>query len=109
MISFKEIKLNAAAASARGELREKAQEFLDSEILRTTEPFVPLLTGALVKSGTIATAVGSGTVKYSTPYAKRQYYTNKGAGRRGKLWFERSKAQNKAAWLAGAEKILKGR
>jgi hypothetical protein len=107
MINFRTIKLNAERINARRENVIAAQKFLDSEILRATAPFVPLRTGTLVKSGTIGTVIGSGKVKYIAPYARRQYYENKGSGLRGKLWFERSKAKNKAAWISSVEEILK--
>ncbi len=40
----------------------RAQRFVDSEVLRTCEPMIPLLTGMLIKSGILGTDIGSGIV-----------------------------------------------
>lgn len=37
-------------------------------------PYTPFLSGALIKSATIGTVIGSGTIKQNTPYARYQYY-----------------------------------
>jgi len=73
-----------------------AQKFLDSEILRLSEPFIPLLTGTLIKSGILGTFVGSGLVQWIAPYAAAQYYmVRKNPSTTGPLrgpeWFERMK------------------
>lgn len=79
------------------------QKTLDSEIVRLCSPYVPVDTHTLQKSGSLATDFGSGEVIYSTPYARRIYYTHKGAEansakpqdpRAGKLWLERMKADH---------------
>lgn len=102
------------AISKRGlETGQKVQKFIDSEVLRQSEPYVPRLTGALINSGPIQTTLGSGLVVYKTPYARRQYYENAGrgkegtagGGRRGKYWFERMKANHLEIILNGAAKI----
>ena len=87
-----------------------AQKFVDSEILRLSEPFIPLRTGMLVKSGILGTDVGSGTVSYIAPYARRQYYSPRKPGSqtgplRGPQWFERMKATHKGAIIAGARRL----
>lgn len=90
-----------------------AQKFLDSEVLRTTSPYVPRRTGTLERSGQLGTVIGSGKVVYNTPYAPAQYYntaqTRDYDPRRGGMWFERSKADHKEEWLNGAAKILGGK
>lgn len=91
----------------------RAQKFLDSEILRTTEPYVPLLTGVLIKSGILGTDIGSGLIQYIAPYAKARYYIPGKVGSqtgplRGYMWFERSKAVNRKNWIAGTKKIAGG-
>lgn len=87
---------------------KNAQKFVDSETLRLCDPYVPMLTGMLKKSGILGTVVGSGVVEYTAPYAKLQYYTNAGRGKqgttkhnshnykclRGKFWLERMKADH---------------
>jgi len=84
----------------------KAQKFVDSECLRRCSPLVPLRSSMLIKSGQLGTVIGSGEIIYSAPYARKQYYENRGNGQRGKLWFERMKADHKAAILNGARKIV---
>lgn len=86
----------------------KAQCFVDSEVLRLSDPFTPRLTGALIKSGTLGTVIGSGEVSYNSPYARRQYYEHSGQGLRGPKWFERMKAAHKDKIMEGAEKIARG-
>ncbi len=88
-----------------------AQKFVDSEVLRYSEPFTPLLTGTLIKSGILGTVIGSGTVSWITPYAKRQYYRGRRPGTqqagplRGRFWFERMKAVRGATIVKGAKKF----
>lgn len=82
-----------------------AQQFIDSEVLRLCDPYVPKDTGALIQSGIINTKIGSGKLCYRTPYARRWYYMPadfQDAPMRGNYWFERMKAQG------GKDKILRG-
>lgn len=90
----------------------KAQKFIDSEVLRLCTPKVPKRDGALISSGLIHTVIGSGTVRYKTPYARRWYYENanfSGAPERGNRWFERMKTQNAQDIKKGAAVILNGK
>ena len=109
------------------ETQGKAQQFLDNEVIRTTDPYVPLDSGKLKQSAISGTKVGSGKVVYNTPYAKYQFYqklmvgkapktlTNKdlqyhsGDSKRGGFWFTRSKADNLDAWLNGVAQVIGGR
>lgn len=50
------------------------QRYIDSEVIRQCEPYVPYDNGALTRSASLATVVGSGQVVYNTPYAHYQYY-----------------------------------
>lgn len=101
------------AMKARG-LEEKGavQKFIDSEVLRLCDPLVPFDQGTLVQSGTINTVLGSGEVKYRTPYARRWYYMPANfqeAPRRGNYWFERMKNEGgKDQILNGARKLAGG-
>lgn len=82
-----------------------AQKFVDSEVLRRCAPYVPLDSAELNRSGTRSTKIGTGTVSYNTPYARRWYYRPakfQGAPKRGNYWFERMKKEG------GAQGILKG-
>lgn len=83
----------------------KVQRFIDSEVLRLCEPYVPRDQGILIDSGVSNTEIGSGVVSYDTPYARRWYYEPaqfQGAPKRGNYWFERMKNEG------GKEKILQG-
>lgn len=90
---------------------EEAQEFVDSEVLRLCDPYVPKNKGVLIESGKLNTKLGSGRVVYRTPYARRWYYTPANfqegeksvpKGKRGNYWFERMKNSG------GKEAILRG-
>lgn len=85
----------------------RVQKFIDTECLRLCAPKVPKDTNALIESGNINTQIGSGKIKYRTPYARRWYYqpaSFTGAPERGNHWFERMKAQYKQQVLAGAKR-----
>ena len=87
-----------------------AQKFVDSEVLRLSEPYTPLRTGMLIKSGTLGTDIGSGTVQWIAPYARAQYYSPRKPGSetgplRGPQWFERGKQVWGQTILAVARRI----
>lgn len=46
---------------------DTAQKFVDGEVLRRCAPMVPFDSGALNRSGTTNTRLGSGEVRYATP------------------------------------------
>lgn len=102
---------------------QRAQKFLDSEVLRRCDPLTPYRNNKLIQSGVLATRIGEGLVQYSSPYARYQYYgkvmigrapktvTNTnlkhvGAPTRGAKWFERMKVKDKNDILKGAGKIV---
>lgn len=91
---------------------DRAQQYVDSEVLRRCDPFVPKDTGELIRSGIRETKLGSGRVVYRTPYARRWYYEParfQGAPKRGNYWFERMKSSSgKKAILRGVAKITGG-
>lgn len=79
----------------------RVQKVIDSEVLRLNDKYVPFDTGALKDSGLSQTQLGSGMVKYFTPYARKHYYIPmQHEGQRCDYWFERMKASG------GKEKIL---
>lgn len=90
----------------------RAQKFVDHEVLRLSEPFTPLLTGTLIRTGTLGTDVGSGTVQWIAPYARKQYYKGRSPGLskegplRGRYWFERMKEVHGPKIIEGAKKII---
>ena len=88
----------------------RAQRFVDSEILRLSEPFTPLLTGTLIKTGILGTDIGSGEVVWIAPYARAQYYSPRQPGSatgplRGPYWFERGKQVWGRSVILGAKRI----
>jgi hypothetical protein len=105
-------------ASAESFLRKRnletggsVQRYIDSTVLRLTEPYVPFRTGALVRSGQVHTVVGSGTIKYVTPYAAKLYYSPQIKFNpsfhplAGAYWFQRMKADRTPEILEGAKRI----
>lgn len=95
----------------------KVQKTIDSEVLRRSDPYVPMDTGALKKSGILGTQIGSGEVVYNAVYADENYYHNAGKGKqgtakgglRGKFWFERMKADHLADILKTAKDAAGGK
>lgn len=112
-----------------------AQKFVDSEVLRRTEPYLPFQSGMLRDSGILGTRIGSGEVAWNAPYARFLYYgkimvgilsrsawaklgerkettgqelTFHGAPKRGAYWFERMKADHGKAIISTAGKIAGG-
>ena len=120
---------NIQQTLARRGLEEqgKAQQFLDNEVIRTTDSYVPHDSGKLKQSAISGTKVGSGKIVYNTSYARYIYYgklmvgkapktlTNvdlqyhSGDSKRGSYFFERSKADNLNAWLDGVANVIGGR
>ena len=94
----------------------KVQKYIDSEVIRLSDKYVPFRTGNLKKSGITGTKTGSGLVVYNAPYAHKQYYHNPGKGKqgmnktkgkkglRGKFWFERMKNAHLDEIIEGAKK-----
>lgn len=119
MIHFTGITFDPNFAQKAEKNFEQAQKYVDREVLRRSDPYVPMDTGALIKSGISGTVLGSGEVDYTAPYAREQYYNNAGRGKqgtskhnshnskclRGKLWFERMKADHKQEILDGLQKF----
>lgn len=107
--------LNVPACVSRFNPRYvKAQKFLDSEVLRSSAKYVPYREGNLMKSGTIGTVVGSGEVKYTASYAKKNYYAldrkfSKAIHPQASAqWFEKAKAADKEYWTGGVNDIVTG-
>lgn len=89
----------------------EAQKIVDGMVLKFSEPYIPLVTGILIKSGILGTVVGTGEVIYTAPYSKKVYYDSqpppRGNGNmRGNYWFERMKADRKDEILKKAQKSM---
>nr|DAT55810.1 MAG TPA: Minor capsid protein [Caudoviricetes sp.] len=69
----------------------KGQRFFTHEVRRLSTPYVPMVSGYLSNDSVTETP---STITYNAPYARRQYYENKGKNRTvhvlaGKRWTER--------------------
>ncbi len=104
---------------------DAAQVFIDNEVLRLSDPYLPMQSGMLKKLGILGTIPGSGEVVWNGPYARYLYYGKVMVGRapkkltdkdltfhggdesppRGAFWFERMKADKKEQILRGAAKV----
>lgn len=73
-----------------------AQKFFSSEVARISDPYVPFRQGPL--KNTVKVAAKS--ITYVQPYARRQWYENKGNGLRGKEWTLR-------AWADRGKEVVK--
>jgi len=85
----------------------KAELFLANTCFKRMSKYVPKDTGALMTTTTIR----AGSVTYEQPYARKQFYTNKGKGRRGKRWDLAMKNNEKhivAKEVENYVKMLKG-
>lgn len=93
---------------------KRAQSWLDNEVLKDSDEYMPFNTGNLRSSGIRGTKIGSGRVEYNAPYAKKTYYGFHMNFRKdkhpkaGPIWFERAKAVNKDKWINGARKLAGG-
>ena len=116
---------NPGFAVTHGMQFNAAQRFVDSEVLRLSEPYIPFQTSMLQKLGILGTVIGSGEAVWRGPYARYLYYgkvmvgrapkkltdialTFHGEPKRGAFWFERMKADHKNAILTGARRIATG-
>lgn len=116
MIDFKGLEMSQQFAAEAAALMLRKQQFVDSECIRLMEPYTPMRTGTKIDIHASGTAIGSGVVQYRSKIARRNYYMNKGTGKggtnakngrglRGKLWFERMKADHAREILKGADKV----
>lgn len=91
----------------------EVQIYIDSECIRRMDKYTKKDTGALIKSATFNTKIGSGKIIQRTPYARLQYYNfnavNNDTGLRGTFWFERMKKDNISDIKKGVERISGGK
>lgn len=85
----------------------KGQQFFTHEVRRLSDPYVPFLSGTLKDTAQELT----NRIEYVQPYARRQYYENRGNGLRGShwtehMWADRGKEiiQSVAAYCGGKTK-----
>ena len=83
----------------------QCQKFFTNEVARLSDPYVPMRTGTLKNS----VRQDVDRIMYVTPYAKPQYYGNRGTGMRGKLWVKRMMADKGRQLLAAVAAMAGGR
>lgn len=105
---------NDAAVKARiSAAIHKAQIRLDQQVITDSNFYCPMKTGTLQKSAIINTVLGSGLVKWRTPYARRQYYGvnldhSKSANPNAcAKWFEAAKARKMEQWRKLVDDTIK--
>lgn len=92
---------------------QKAQKWMDNEVLKDCHDYVPWRTGKLAGSGISGTTIGSGKIVYNAPYAKSCYYAKNRNFSKDKhpqacaQWFEKAKAAKKKDWIKGVNEIIK--
>lgn len=109
------IEINTQQCLNRFDARyQKAQKWLDNEVLKDCAPYVPMRTGNLSESGIRGTTLGSGEIIYNAPYARKMYYginfnfSKEAHPKACAQWFEKAKSEKKDSWIKGANKIVKG-
>lgn len=80
------------------------QKFLTSEIRRLADPYVPFATGMLKNTATVEPT----RLTYIQPYARRQWYENKGNGKRGMMWVPRMWADRGKEIVSSVAKFCGG-
>ena len=85
------------------------QQYVDSEVMRYMEPYMPRLSGNMIKQMIIPTVIGSGEVNVETPYAHARSISARNNGLRGPKFFERMKADHADDILNGAAKLSGGK
>lgn len=93
---------------------QRAQKWLDNEVLKDTAPYVPRVTGELERSGIAGTKIGSGLLLYNKPYARKQYYSDFKHSKQAhpkatRRWFHVSKAVNRQKWIRGTKRLGGGK
>jgi hypothetical protein len=86
----------------------RVQVALGKKALGFCEPYIPLQTGRLIASGSVDE---EGNISWSTPYARKQYYTPREVrtatgSLRGPFWFQRMKEARKQELVAEAQEAL---
>ena len=90
------------------QLIHHTQMYIDSEIIRRSDPRVPFKTGNLKRSGILGTRIGTGVIQYTAPYAKIQYLNGRSNGQRDRKWTRRTWISDGKTILRNAQKIING-
>lgn len=107
MIEFKGLTFSRGFESDSQKKFAGAQERIDGECLRYLPDYTPIAMKRFKNRGKMSQAhkvEKPGVIINTEPTAREEYYTNKGFSGRGKLWFERMKADHKDDILRGLKK-----
>ena len=90
------------------------QAKFDNEVMRLMEPYMQLVTGAMIMSMRLSSTPGDGEIIVNTPYARKVYYSRSPVGRptgslRGPYYFERMKAANRGRRSLTSGRTTSGR
>ena len=104
------VRINDAATMAMRRQIQKdgpAQQFMTNEVARLSDDYVPMRSGDLKNIKIIS----QHQIKYTQPYARRQWYENKGAtgGHRGKEWCNRAMADHREDLVRSVAAFCGGR
>lgn len=83
----------------------KAQKFFTHEVRRISDPYIPRLNGVLKDTAVEKTS----SIEYVQPYARKQFYENKGDGLRGKEWTPRAWADRGDEVVDSVAKLTGGK
>lgn len=89
---------------------KEAQVYLDNEVIKDTDPYVPADSLDLARSALSDSNIGEGKVIYGEGYAGAQYYSKPHKSKdmhpmAQQQWFEESKSVNKKKWIQGVKVI----
>lgn len=95
-------------------LTTKGQSLLDSEVLKSSNMYVPVDSHELERSGVSFTQFGSGQIIWNTPYAAKLYHnpqytfsTDTNPRAQGK-WFEAAKSSDLKSWIKMLDALKNG-
>lgn len=104
-MNFNTKKLHAKSA----ELKQQAVTFVGNELLRKCDPYVPVDTKTLKRSGITHSKPEQGYLMWKTDYAIKQWRYGKSKGLRGKKWALRAWADHGKLILKNARLIARGK
>lgn len=93
---------------------DRAQFYLDQQVLKDSNYYIPKNEGYLEKSGILHSKIGEGKIIWNTPYARRLFY---GTGYKfskdknpnaSALWYYAAESQHKYDWYRIAQQAYDG-
>lgn len=69
-----EFRWNPKFGAVTSERLNKAQKYIDRECIRLMVPYTPMRSGLLTESVLLGTVIGSGELRYLSPYGRYVYY-----------------------------------